>query len=174
MADLADAAAEFAELARNLNLVGFGDLRRELDKAVNDAAKPIADEIGSLAHLQDDLPDTYADALAEDLKVTISKRTTGDNAGVSVIAQSRGLNTASPGTGHRPGLPPSRQGKGRKLRRLDAGLLTHPLYGDREHWYTQHVTPGFFTGPAESGGPHARDKILEAMRRIADKATGKG
>jgi hypothetical protein len=154
MTDVAGAAAEFAELARNLSLVGFTDLRRELDKAVGDAAKPIADEIGNAGHLRDDLPDPYADVLSSDLRVSITKRTTGEGAGVSVVAQSRT--------------------RARKLRRLDAGALTHPLYGNRRHWFTQAVTPGFFTGPAERAAPAVREQILQAMRRVADKATGKG
>jgi hypothetical protein len=156
MADVGEAAAEFADLARVLTQVGLVELRRELDKAIKDAAKPVADEIGSAMHLRDVLPDGYADVLGPDLKVTISNRTTGSQIGVSVVGQA--------------------QAKARKLRHLDAGLLTHPVYGNREIWRTQGpegggMHPGWFSGPADRAAPSVRQQVLDAARRISDKAT---
>src|SRR5258708_16253084 len=39
----------------------------------------------------------------------------------------------------------------RKVIQLDEGVLSHPLFGDREHWYrqTSHVKAGFFADPAK-------------------------
>jgi hypothetical protein len=59
---------------------------------------------------------------------------------------------------------------GRKLRSLDAGEIHHPLWGDREHWYRQGVQPGWFTGPAEAGGPRVREAIGQALEDVAAKA----
>ena len=83
-----------------------------------------------------------AETLDADLRLGVNVRTGDRDPGVAVTGQSRGGN--------------------RKLRRLDAGLLTHPLFGDREHWFTQEepsVQPGFFTGPAEAAGPRVRAGI---------------
>ena len=158
MADLADASLQFAELARNLTLVGFGELRRELDQAVNAAARPVADEIRNVPHLRDYMPNRYADVLAADLKVSVQKRTVGEGAGVNIFA-----NASTFGRG------------GRKVRQRDSGVITHPLFGNRKVWKTQTggMRPGFFTDPAERSAPRVREQILEAMRRVADKATGR-
>jgi hypothetical protein len=64
-------------------------------------------------------------------------------------------------------------GRGRRLRDLDGGIIHHPMFGDREHWYTQEepsVQPGWFTGPAEAGGPRVRTAIERALADVADKA----
>jgi hypothetical protein len=65
-------------------------------------------------------------------------------------------------------------GKARRLRDLDAGILHHPLWGDREHWERQgepSVQPGWFTGPAEAAGPRVRDGIEKALADVADRAS---
>jgi hypothetical protein len=69
--------------------------------------------------------------------------------------------------------------KARKLRNLDEGRLTHPLWGDREHWHTQTgtaqgVTPGWFSGPAEAATPRVRAAIERALDDVAERATSKG
>ena len=63
------------------------------------------------------------------------------------------------------------RGKARRLRSLDAGIIHHPLFGNREHWYAQEVTPGWFTGPAEAAGPRVRAGIERALEDVANKAT---
>jgi len=66
-------------------------------------------------------------------------------------------------------------GKTRKLRYLDAGRLTHPVFGDREVWRTQEepsVQPGWFTGPAEAAGPRVRAGIEKALEDVANRAAG--
>lgn len=153
MADLSDAAQEFRDLARNLALVGAGELRQELYTAINDAAKPVLARIRR--DMPDYMPDRYAGTLDADLSLSVSKQTGVDTAGVALTGRSRLQQ--------------------RKLRRVDSGLLTHPLFGNREHWYTQTdgMEAGFFTRPAEESAPRVREAILAAMARIADKATGR-
>ena len=155
MAGLADAAAELEALAFRLRRAGEDELLREVTKAMRDAAAPVPDEIR--AGLDPHLPNRYAAVLDADVRLGISVRTAGSDPGVSVT-----------GTGH---------GKARKLRNLDAGRLTHPLFGDREHWYTQEepsVRPGWFTGPAEAAGPRVRDGIEKALEDVAAKAVKGG
>lgn len=157
--DLSDAAQEFRDLAANLRLVGEEGLRKELFQAIEEAAQPLVGEIGRVGHLRAYMPNRYADVLAGDLRVTTHKRTAGEGAGVNLFA-----------------IAPTFGRGGRKIRQRDEGRITHPLFGDKRHWFTQTggMVPGFFTTPAERSAPQVRDKILEAMRRVADKATGKG
>jgi hypothetical protein len=154
MAGLADAAAELEALAFRLRRAGDGGLLREVTKAMRDAVVPVQDEIR--AGLKPELPDRYAAELNADLRLGVNVRTNERDPGVSVTGKAIT--------------------KARKLRNLDEGRLTHPGPGnDREHWYTQEgaaqgVEPGWFTGPAEAGGPRVRTAIERALADVADKA----
>jgi hypothetical protein len=153
---VADAAAGFEALARALREAGEKGLAQELRKGINEAARPLPDEIR--ASLIPHLPNTYAAALDADLSITISQRSAGTSPGVSVAARA---STSGPG--------PSRTRTGRKLKRLDAGLLSHPLFGNRQHWFTQRVHPGWFSGPVDKSRPRVRQEIEAAVRRVRDK-----
>lgn len=146
-------AADFAALSRRLKEAGETGLRRELYSAISRAARPLADEISSADHLRPYMPDRYAEALAADLRVGVSRRT-GSDPGVSIRAKGKA--------------------KRRKLQQLDAGVIGHPLWGNREHWFRQRAAmrPGFFTDPAEHAAPDMRDAILSAMAETARKITG--
>jgi hypothetical protein len=151
MAGLADAAAELEALAFRLRRAGDGELVREVTAAMRDAVVPVQDQIR--AGLKPRLPDRYAATLDADVRLGVNVRTTGSDPGVSVTGQARS--------------------KARKLRNLDDGRLTHPVYGDREHWATQEepsVQPGWFTGPAEAAGPRVRAGIEKALADVAGKA----
>jgi hypothetical protein len=159
VAGLQVGAAEFAALSRRLKDAGETELRRELYKAISDAARPLGREIRSPAHLHPYMPDHYVDtALAADLTVTVSKRT-GRDPGVSVRAKGKV--------------------KARHVKRLEAGILMHPVFGDSKkprktwRWVTQTkaMRPGFFSDPAEKSAPGIRDAILAAMHDIAARAT---
>jgi hypothetical protein len=154
MAGLADAATELEALAFRLRRAGDTELLREVTKAMRDTVAPVPDKIR--AGLDPHLPKRYAAELDEDVRLGVSVRTAGSDPGVSVTGQATG--------------------KARRLRNLDAGRLTHPLFGDRERWFTQEepsVQPGWFTGPAEAAGPRVRAGIEKALADVAAKATGK-
>lgn len=157
MASLDVAASELESIARHLRRAGETDLVRELTRAMRDAVDPVRDEIR--AGLKPKLPDRYAEALDADLRLGISVRTNERNPGVSIT-----------------GTP---LGKARKLRNLDEGRLTHPLWGDREYWRTQTgtadgVTPGWFSGPAAAAAPRVRAAIERALDDVAERATSRG
>src|SRR5258708_5773924 len=137
---------------RQMGPAGQG-LRRELLKSINDAAVPLAREIGSFQYLAPYMPGRYAAVLASDIEVTAAKNL-GAEPSVRIRAKGRV--------------------KKRKVVRLNEGFLTHPLYGDREHWFTQTggMRPGFFFDPAEKAAPAIRDKVLGAMAETARKITG--
>lgn len=153
MAGLGDAAAELQLIARHLRDAGERELVRDLTAAMRQAVAPVGDEIR--AGLRPHLPDRYADTLNADLRIRSSVRQSRDP-GVSIV-----------------GTPITKK---RKLPHLDAGLLTHPLFGDRDHWYTQEepsVKPGWFTGPAEDAAPQVRAELEKALQDVADRAASK-
>jgi hypothetical protein len=154
MAGLADAAAELEALAFRLRRAGDTELLREVTKAMRDAVDPVEDQIrAGLEPTSPKLPDRYAAELDADLRIGTNVRTNERDPGVAITGQALG--------------------KTRKLRDLDAGRIHHPLFGDREKWFLQEepsVQPGWFTGPAEAGGPRVRTAIERALADVADKA----
>jgi len=151
MSGLVDAATELEALAFRLRRAGDVELLQAVTKAMRDAVVPVQAEIR--AGLVPHLPNRYAAVLDADVRIGTSVRTAGGDPGVSVTGQS---------------------GRARKLRNLDRGQLTHPLFGERAgRWYTQEepsVQPGWFTGPAEAAGPRVRAGIERALADVADKA----
>lgn len=161
MAGLDDAASELESVARHLRRAGDGELVRELTAAIRRAVQPVPDQIR--AGLKPKLPDPYAEVLGAGLALRVSVVTGERDPRVTLSAQARGIS----GSGRRT------TGR-RRVRRLDSGVLEHPLFGDRSHWYKQPVEPGFFSGPARDAAPRVRREIEQALEDVAAKATGKG
>jgi hypothetical protein len=91
--------------------------------------------------------------LASDISVTTSK-STSRNPGIAIRAKGRA---------HK-----------RKVKRLnDAGILAHPVFGDRKNWVDQtaRVKAGFFTDPCTRAAPAIRGKVLQAMHEVGRKIT---
>lgn len=147
-------ADDYAALARRLKEAGETGLARALRKALKDAADPITSEIKNLEHLKPYMPDRYAATLADDIKVTTLQRGSIRSPGVRIEASGRQ--------------------KKRKVSKLNDGVITHPLFGDRTEWFHQlrGMRSGFFDDPCQKSGPQVRDKILKAMRDTAEKITG--
>jgi hypothetical protein len=146
-----DFAAELESVARELRRQADGELFRELTSAMRRGVESAQDAVRT--GLDPRHPKHYfAGTLVPDLDLKVSVSTTGREPGVSLVAIGR--------TG---------QGK-RALRRLDRGVLAHPLAGDRERWFRQDVEPGFFTGPAEAAEPQVLRELETALGRVADAA----
>ena len=148
-------AAEFRALAQRLKDAGEKGLRRELTKAIQEAVKPLKDDILDPAHLEPHMPDNYVPALLRDLKVTTFSRA-GLDAGVSVRVEAR-----------------TPRGNYRQVVKLEEGSIRHPLFGDRERWFTQFkgMRAGFFSEPVRQHGPQIRDAAVAAMHDVAQKIT---
>ena len=149
---MADMASELEAAAVRLRRAGQDDLARELTAAMRRGVAPVPDQIR--AGLRPHLPDRYAADLVAGVDIKTITRAGGatTDAMVSVVAQSRAGN--------------------RKLKRLDAGVLSHPVYGNREKWSTQQVEPGWFTGPAEDAAPRVRAELERALEDVGRKAAG--
>jgi hypothetical protein len=157
-ATMGGAAREFADLAKNLREVGETGLRRELFKAVDAAADPVAKAIGNTANLDAHMPSGYVEAFGRSLKITTHKTTGGTDPGVTVLVR-------APTVGR----------GGRKVRQRNEGVITHPVFGDRERWkaQTKGMRGGFADDPVEKARPAVQRKVLEAVDRITKQATGR-
>lgn len=133
-------------------------LRRGLMKQINEAAKPLAQQISDPAHLRAYMPDRYADILAAEIRVTAVK-SFARNPGVSISARTR-------------------REKRRKVYHLDLGLINHPVFarGPRGHWtwvnnQTGGMRPGFFSDPCEDAKPKIREQVLKAITETGARIT---
>jgi hypothetical protein len=140
-------------VAAALKEMGDGGLVRELSRAIGDAVAPAMQDVRD--GLDGYLPNRYAAVLGDDLKLRRSTSTAGDEARVTILGSPAGI-------------------KKRKLAQLDAGVLKHPVYGNRNvTWPAQAVEPGFFTNPLQAAEPDVREAIDKALDDVAEKAAGK-
>lgn len=58
-----------------------------------------------------------------------------------------------------------------QVRQIDRGFVRHPVWGDRETWVTQKVSPGWWTDPMEKSGPGVRKGMQEAIRNFINKVS---
>lgn len=146
-------------LARKLRAAGRKDLDRELNRELR---KPLprlrkAVQAGIPAHM----PRGYEDTLSRSLRFRLSRRR-GAVISVKVTMHGRGGG-----------------GKDRDVRRLDRGILRHPVFGRRRRttrgrifnnpWVQQRVPPGFFTIPAERELDNVRRDMVAAIDRLLSK-----
>ena len=148
-----EGADKFARLARALRQIGDKELRRELYAGINRAVKPLTESVKDATRRY--LPDAYADELSKTLKVR-ARRRAGKDPGVSLA-----------------GTAKTRAGKDRNLRALNRGQLRHPLYGNREHWFNQKVTPGWWDEPLSDGADEVRQELVNVLDDIGSRLARK-
>lgn len=115
------------------------------NRAVQGSYRPVL--VGMLPTF---VPNGYANELANDLRVTTSVRFTGAFPGVTATVTA-----------------PTAGTKGREVRALEAGRLSHPLFGNRGYWYRQRVTRGFASVPMKAVKPHIVREIETEVAAIA-------
>lgn len=133
-------------------------LQRELYRAINDAAKPVADQVVDPAWLFPFMPDPYARELAPDLKVTTLKRG-GERASVRLALRGKT--------------------RDRQVTRLNAGILRHPVFAERGtprrdwRWVWQHggMRSGFFSDAVREHIPEIRAGVQKACHDVGQKIT---
>lgn len=95
------------------------------------------------------MPSGYAPTLAGSLAI----RTTSRRETVSVVV-----------------LAPTRGVKGRAVRKLEVGVLRHPLFGNRRRWYDQRVRAGFASVPLKAVKPliirYIERELAEVKRNV--------
>lgn len=129
-------------VARTLRGLGDKDLSRELFRGLNRATTKLK-----------------ADARAE-----AGERLPRRGGLAARVAKAK-LSTRRKG-GRNPGVTIQAKGMA-QLAGMDAGAVKHPVYGNRDVWVTQQITPGWFSEPMEAGRDEAFDAIEEVLDDLA-------
>jgi hypothetical protein len=58
------------------------------------------------------------------------------------------------------------------LQGLDEGETVHPLFGNRGHWYSESVTPGWWTRVVDTLDPDVRREFGQGINKIVREAGG--
>lgn len=135
----------FSALPRRLREAASSSLRRELDQALTRAVRDLPQALRASA--VSTLPRRGGlGELTARTPIKISHITSGSSVSVRVTASSRrGLSDPA---------------------RLDRGSVRHPLFGRRSRWYTETVSPGWWTKPIEAVTTKARSEIEQAMDTV--------
>ena len=138
-------AEDLEKLARALKQVGDGALRRELLRTIRSATKPIVQAVKDSA--RETLPSSggFAALIAKS-RVSSLTRLSGKQVGVRIKATNQ-----------------------RNIRALNSGRLRHPLFGNKDHWYTQTVPAGWFTKPIEAMADGIRVEVSRDLAAFATK-----
>jgi len=138
---------QFIRLGRRLR-DGDEILRRELRLGIGRIEPRIKAEIKVSALMK--LPHRGGLArIIADVPVHTKWRFTGSSVGMRITAVSR-----------------------RQIADIDRGRLRAPLYGNRRHWFTHAVKPGWFSDPTGRAEPKARDAVQRAMDNTARRIEG--
>jgi hypothetical protein len=132
-------AAELRAAARQLRIEQKA-LRAGAVKAIERGVRKLRVTIPAAAG---QLPSGYATVMAADVRVSTSVRLSGRDPVV-------GVKVWAPGKGG---------GTHRDVEAIDAGVLRHPLFGDRGRWYAQVVRPSFASEPFQDAKPAILDEL---------------
>jgi hypothetical protein len=145
--------------AEGLRLVGAAVRRLGTDRViVNEMAKEIRQAVPPIraairAHALATLPRRGGlAAWVAKAKVTALVRRGASNAGVT-IKDSK-----------------TSRGNRHDMRAVNAGFIRHPLWGNRQHWYSQRVAPNFFDDAiTEEGVTAFRHAVVVAVDRAIER-----
>lgn len=143
MAD--DGAEKFLRLSKALKQAGKTDLRRELNKGLRDAARPLIAKTRAAARR--DLP--HSGGLAQLVAKTpqrIQVRTGATTAGVRIVA--------------------GRAGSG--ARGTNKGVIRHPVFGT-DVFVDQKVPSGWFDDTIKASAADVRTELERAVERVAQQ-----
>lgn len=140
-------AEQLGDVARELRRVADKDLRKQLNRGLRQATKPLIAETRKYA--REHLP--KHGGLNE--RVARSKfRTkirTGANPSVRITAT------------------------GLDARLNTQGRVRHPVYGNRKVWVEQRVAPLWFDVPMRRGAPHVRRALTSALDEVTKQLEGR-
>jgi hypothetical protein len=140
-------ADQVRALARDLRQAGDRDLKRELYRGMQRAARPLIEDIKSKTG--DYLPGEVAE-LARTARYATRTFASGRVTIKAARKQPRG-------------------GKKMDLAAIDRGRLRHPVHGNRRVWVVQAVRAGWFTqSVAGQGIDGVRDEMVKVVERVAE------
>ncbi len=144
-------ADEFLRVSKALKAAGQTELRKELNKAMRDGARPLVPIAKQSARSQ--LPTRgglAAQVAGEPIRVQV--RTGAQTAGVRIVV------------GRRKG----------GSRGANRGVIRHPVFGNREVWVNQPVDPGWFDEAMQKAAPEVRPDLERALERVAKEVAQRG
>jgi hypothetical protein len=140
-------AAELREVAVRLRATGQVGLQRRMYRNIRLATAPAAERVRASAMAS--LP--REGGLNEWVAESVIK--TSVTSGV----RSAGVTLRMRKTGH-------------DLKKINEGVVRHPVYGNTKVWAVTNVQPGFFTRPLEAMRPEVTAACVAAMREAALEA----
>jgi hypothetical protein len=143
-------AEDFLAVSKRLKAAGNTGLRRELNKNIRKAAKPVINETRKAARARLPKRGGLADLVAAEPQ-RVQVRTGAKTYGVRIVVGKR-----------RGGA-----------RGADRGVVRHPVFGGGT-WVSQPVPPGWFTETARQKAPEARKDVLEALQAVKRQVVGRG
>lgn len=138
-----EGADQLGDVARRLKETGDKELRKELYRGIQRAAKPLSA------------------AAQRSARANLPKR-----GGLNEWVASSKFSVSTSG-GKDPAVRISGRKVGHDLKALDRGRLRHPLYGNRRRWYNQQIRPGWFSEPMTEGASGVRREIVDVLEDIA-------
>ena len=183
----ASSSASFAALARDLRAAGLKDLRIELQKGLQRAARPLPAAIaasaistlpagGGKGHRKTRMIDTgqtltnAVSGKTHKIKRKVRLKSTTPPSSVAERAAGAKYQVRITGSGKNARariIGTEKSGKKIDLYALNQGRLRHPLFGDRRHWYAQRVNPQFFDRPVLARAGEFFDALDQAVSDVA-------
>lgn len=160
-------AEQFLALSKALKAAGHKEMRKELNKAVKAAAKPVIKDVKAAA--ERDLP--HGGGLNKRMAKarTVIKTKTGRDPGVSVAMPGKqaGYND---GVIRHPVFAKKGREQSKNSRRKDGTVAKYRDRKGREAvWVTQKINGDWFDGTVEKSAPRVRPEIEKAIESIAEK-----
>lgn len=134
---------DMLRLSKALKAAGRTELRKELNKRMRRAARPLIplarEEARRVLPQSGGLAELVAHAPMR-VQVATGART----AGVRIVV-----------------------GKDRSgARAANHGLIRHPVFGNRDRWVEQAIPPHWFDGAMDRNAPHVRPAVLRAVESV--------
>ena len=139
-------ADQFLRLSKALKHAGRGELRKELNKRLREAAKPLTAETRAAALAGLPKRGGLNRAVAQ-APQRVQVRTGDQTAGVRVVVASK---------------------RGTAARGSDEGVIRHPVFGDRGTFVSQQVPPGWFSGTLQAKAPTVKPAVERAIQTVID------
>lgn len=143
-----EATPDLNLVLRALRETGDKELRRELYAGLNRATKEVRGDMR--ASIPASLP---------------------SRGGLAALVHARASLTTSATTGRDPGVRIRARSRDYDLKRMNAGRLRHPVFGNRGVWVqqTEGVNPGFLDDPFKKAAPGVRREVEKVLNDIAAK-----
>lgn len=142
-----EGGAELREVAIRLKAAGDVELWKTLQRNIRVATAPARP------------------AIRAEARATLPKRG-GLNEWVAGSSITTGILTGR----HTAGVKVTVRKRSHNARMIDRGVVRHPLFGNRDHWYTTQVQPGFASRPLNALRPAVAAACMVAMRETAAAA----